>query len=141
MDRFLNMFEARIQTYWADADPAGIVYFPHFFRFVEYSEEELFRSSGTARGQLLDEHNVWLPRVESHANFKKPIHAGDAILVRVRVRFKGEKTVRYDFEIIGEESGQSLADGYVTLVCVDRTRFKARPLPAPLRKAFELACD
>jgi acyl-CoA thioesterase FadM len=32
------MFEARFQTYWADVDAAGIVYFPHFFRFVEQAE-------------------------------------------------------------------------------------------------------
>ena len=36
------MFEARFQTYWADVDAAGIVYYPHFFRFVEHAEEELF---------------------------------------------------------------------------------------------------
>jgi acyl-CoA thioesterase FadM len=40
------MFEARFQTYWSDVDAAGIVYYPHFFRFVEQAEEELFRASG-----------------------------------------------------------------------------------------------
>ncbi len=25
------MFETRLQTYWDDADPAGLVYYAHFF--------------------------------------------------------------------------------------------------------------
>jgi len=41
-----SMFELRLQTYWADVDAAGIVYYPHFFRFVEQAEEESFRAAG-----------------------------------------------------------------------------------------------
>jgi len=37
------MFEARLRTYWADIDAAGIVYYRHCFRFVEHAEEEFFR--------------------------------------------------------------------------------------------------
>ena len=55
------MFETKFYTYWADADPAGIVFFPHFFRYVEQAEEELFRASGTNRQTLLEEHRVWMP--------------------------------------------------------------------------------
>src|SRR5215471_19974551 len=59
------MFEVRFQTYRADVDAAGIVYFSHFFRYAEQAEEELFRAAGKERLRLIEEHHVWMPRVEA----------------------------------------------------------------------------
>jgi YbgC/YbaW family acyl-CoA thioester hydrolase len=131
------MFETRIQTYWSDTDPAGIVFFPHYFRFVQQAEEELYRASGVARKQLLEEHGVWLPRVEAFAKFLAPIRDEAAIRVRLSPSVKGEKTIRYDFDIFDDGGREKLAHGYVTVVCVDRVGFKSKPLPGPIRAALE----
>ena len=135
------MFETRIQTYWADSDAAGIAYYSHFFRFVECAEEDLFRACGRERQKLLEENQVWLPRVESFARFVKPIYVGDAILVRLKIEFKGAKTIKWGFEVLEEKSGDLLSEGYVTIVCVNRETFKATELPDPIRAAFEVAAE
>jgi len=134
-------FETRLQTYWDDADPAGLVYFAHFFRFVEYAETELFRANGKERMALYNQYDVWMPRVESFAKFSKPIHAEDAIVVRLKTRFQGEKTVRMEFEILSVPDRQPLAQGYVTAVCIDRQTSKSRPLPAEMREIFARASE
>jgi len=133
------MFETRVQTYWDDADAAGLVYFAHFFRFAEYAETELFRSAGVERMTLYNEHDIWMPRVESFAKFIKPIRAEEAIFVRLRTRFKGEKTVRMEFEILSVLDRSLLAEGYVTAVCIDRKSSKSRPLPPAMREVFSRA--
>jgi 4-hydroxybenzoyl-CoA thioesterase len=127
------MFEVRFQTYWADVDAAGIVYFPHFFRFVEQAEDELFRASGKDRLTLIQENQVWLPRVEAFSKFSAPIKHGAAIRVRLNPQIKGLKTIRYEFEIVDDVTAEKLAEGYVTVVCVDAVRFKATPIPEPIR--------
>ena len=133
------MFERRFQTYWSDADNAGIVFFPHFFRFFEQAEEELFRSAGKNRQELLQANQVWMPRVEVFTKFSKPVRNGDAIRVRLTPQIKGEKTVRYDFEIVDDRSNDKVADGYVTVVCVDAERFKATPIPDAIRNIIQNA--
>jgi 4-hydroxybenzoyl-CoA thioesterase len=133
------MFETRFQTYWSDVDAAGIVYFPHFFRFVEQAEEELFRASGNPRRPLIDQLGIWMPRVEAFSKFSKPIRLGAAIRVRLSPQIEGEKTIRYEFEIVDDESGESLAAGYVTVVCVDAARFKATPMPDVIRNIIRNA--
>lgn len=133
------MFETRLQTYWDDADPAGQVFFAHFFRFAEYAETELFRSSGTERMKLYRDLDILMPRVESFARFMKPIPAEDAILVRLRTRFKGEKTVRMEFEVLSADDRSLLAQGYITAVCIDRETRKSRPLPEVMREIFARA--
>lgn len=126
---FKSMFKTRIQTYWSDADSAGIVYFSHFFRFVESAEEEMFRAAGVERAILLDRHKIWFPRVEAFARFLSPIKYGDRILVKLIPHRKGQKTVRYDFELVHAENGTKFSEGYMTVVCVDRKSFKSVPIP------------
>ena len=132
------MFEVRLQTYWSDLDPAGIVFFPNYFRFVEQAEEELYRSRGVSLARLLDKHDVWLPRVEAFAKFQAPVRNEAAIRVQLSPSLKGERTLRYDFEIFDDGTGRKLTHGYVTTVCVDRTNFKATRIPDEIREALKL---
>src|SRR5437016_2907346 len=83
-----GMFEVKVQTYWADADSVGIIFFPHFFRFVEQAEEELFRAAGADRHGLLEANRVWMPRVEAFSKFLKPIKCGAAIRIRLNPQLK-----------------------------------------------------
>ena len=131
------MFETRFQTYWPDGDAAGIVYFPHFFRYAEQAEEELFREAGHERKRLIEENHVWMPRVEAFAKFSKPIRTGSAIRVRLNPQILGLKTVRYDFTILDDQTSEDLAAGYITVVCVDAANFKSTPIPDPIRKIIE----
>ena len=131
------MAEVRLQIYWADCDPAGIVYFAHFFRLIDQAEEQLYLvATGKPRQKLLDGHSVWMPRVEAHVSFVGPIRNGSAIRVRMVPQFKGEKTVRFEFEVLSDEAGTQLASGYMTVVCVDRATYKARPIPAEITKVL-----
>jgi acyl-CoA thioester hydrolase len=128
------MFQVRLQTYWADSDAAGIVYVPNFFKFAEHAEEEMFRASGEELQPLLRASHVWLPRVEAFSKFSKPIRLGAAIVVRLKPRIKGEKTIRYDFEIVAVATEEPLAEGYITVVCVDAATFKSTRLPDAVRQ-------
>jgi acyl-CoA thioester hydrolase len=133
------MFELTLRTYWADADRAGIVFYPNYYRFLEQAEEELFLAAGVDRLQLLLENHVWMPRVETFAKFLRPIPLGAAVRIRLYPQLKGEKTVRYDFEFFDDAGNEKIAAGYVTVVCVDDTNFSATPIPQPIRAAIEKA--
>jgi acyl-CoA thioester hydrolase len=128
------MFEVRMRTHWRDIDPAGIM---HFASFIEKAEEELFRARGGNRQELLEQHKVWMPRVEAFAKYMRPTRIGAAIRVRLSPHLKGLKTIRYEFEILDDASSEKLVEGYVTVVCVDADRFKATPIPDPIRTFFD----
>ena len=128
--------EVRLQTYWCDCDPAGIVYFGNFFRLFEQAEEELYLRAARYRQRLLDGYSIWMPRVEAHVKFVSPIKNGRAIRIRIDPQFKGEKTVRFEIEVLDDEAGTQLATASVTVVCVDRANFKARPIPDEIRQVL-----
>jgi acyl-CoA thioester hydrolase len=129
------MFEVKLQTYWGDSDAVGIVFFPNYFKFVAQAEEEFYRAAGIIKDKLMDQHQVWLPRVEVFAKFTFPIRNGAAIRVRLNPSFPGEKSVRYDFEI-QDEKGRSVSEGYITAVCVDRVTFEPKAIPEVIRNAI-----
>ena len=135
------MFEMRLQTYWGDADAAGRVFFPNYFRFVECAEEELFRTAGIERLKLFEESQVWMPRVEAFAKFSQPIPVSEAVLVQMHTHFKGEKTVRMEFEILREKDRALVAQGYVAAVCIDRASGKSCPLPPAIREGYARAAE
>jgi YbgC/YbaW family acyl-CoA thioester hydrolase len=127
------MFEMRLRTYWSDSDPAGIVFYPNYFRFIEQAEEELFRAAGMDRFTMLRENKVWMPRAETFSKFMRPIKLGTAIRIRLHPKLQGEKTVRYDFEFLDDDGKEKIAEGYVTVVCVDAAHFKPASIPEPIR--------
>jgi acyl-CoA thioesterase FadM len=59
--------------------------------------------------------------------------------VRLNPQLKGEKTIRYDFEIVSDRTSERLAAGYVTVVCVDAARFKAARMPDVIRNIIQNA--
>ena len=130
------MIEVRKQIYWGDCDPAGLLYFGTFFRVIGQVEEELYLRAATDRERLFESQGIWMPRAEIHANFLSPIRSGSVVLVRVDPQFKGDKTVRLGFEVLSEDARSVLATGYITIVCVDRVTFKARPIPEEIRRAL-----
>ena len=133
------MFELKLQTYWSDSDPAGIVFYGNYFRFIEQAEEELFRTAGADRMTLLKENRVWMPRVETFAKFMRPIPAGAAVRLRFHPQLKGEKTVRYDFQILDDATTEKITEGYITVVCVDAIHFRATPIPEAIRTIIQKA--
>jgi YbgC/YbaW family acyl-CoA thioester hydrolase len=130
------MTEVKLRVYWADCDPAGLVYFGNFFRLIGQAEEELYLRAMKNREKLFEGLSVWMPRVEVHANFLSPIRSGRFIRVRLNPEFKGDKTVRLGFEVLDDETSTLFATGYVTVVCVDRATFKSRPIPDEIRQAL-----
>jgi YbgC/YbaW family acyl-CoA thioester hydrolase len=134
------MFEMKLRTYWADSDPAGIVFYPNYYRFIEQAEEELFRAAGVDRFTLLQDNKVWMPRAETFSKFMRPIKLGAAIRIRLHPKLQGEKTVRYDFEFLDDDGKEKIAEGYVTVVCVDAANFKPTGIPEPIRTIILKAC-
>src|SRR6185369_4883780 len=76
---------------WSDIDRAGIIYYGQFLRFFEIAETELFRAVGLPYSVVFDRLDVWLPRVQIHFDFRKPLMLDDLIEVSAFVARIGNK--------------------------------------------------
>ena len=117
---------------WSDIDRAGIIYYGQFLRFVEIAETELFRSVGLPYSEVFDRLDIWLPRVQIHFDFHKPLVLDDPIEVSAYVGRFGNKSLTLRFEVTRKGEAGCVARGHVVLACVSRSTFKSVPIPAEI---------
>lgn len=122
---------------WSDTDRAGIIYYGQFLRFFEIAETELFRSVGLPYSDVFDRFDIWLPRVQIHFDFRKPLMLDDLIEVSAYVGRFGNKSLTLKFEVAKKPSDDIVAEGHVVLACVSRSTFKSVSVPAAIIDALK----
>src|SRR5438067_1693297 len=128
---------------FADTDMAGIIHFASYFRYMEVTEHAFFRSLGFSinsreaePGYSFAGEKIGWPRVHVSCDFKRPLRFEDEVEVHLRVRQKREKSLSYDFAFrkVGDASGDEVAHGSLTVVCVAHSpqtdQMRAVPIPA-----------
>ncbi len=122
---------------WGDCDPAGIVYYPSYFRWFDQASHRLLAAAGVAHN---DTHGGWkegTPLVAAECSFKRASQPGEKLLVESRVsRFGGSSfTISHVFR---DASGRIAAEGTETRIWAekegDARSLKAVPIPAEVRK-------
>ncbi len=121
---------------WSDIDRAGIIYYGQFLRFFEIAETELFRAVGLRYSEVFDRFDIWLPRVQIHFDFRKPLVLDDLIEVSAYVGRFGNKSLTLRFEVTRKGETGLVAEGHVVLACVSRSSFKAVPVPTEIIEAL-----
>jgi acyl-CoA thioester hydrolase len=122
---------------WSDTDRAGIIYYGQFLRFFEIAETELFRSVGLPYAEVFDRYDIWLPRVQIHFDFRKPLMLDDLIVVSAYVGRFGSKSFTLRFDVNKKGETDLVAEGHVVLACVSRSSFKSVPVPSGIIEALK----
>jgi 4-hydroxybenzoyl-CoA thioesterase len=84
---YTNTSNRRIE--WGDCDPAGIIFYPNYFRFFDHSIEMLFESAlGITKFEMFKqlEFTGW-PLLKTQARFLKPTRFGDDVVIASTITF------------------------------------------------------
>jgi YbgC/YbaW family acyl-CoA thioester hydrolase len=101
---------------WGDCDPAGIVYYPAYFRWSDQATYRLFLAAGLKRDDLSSgQWKEGTPLVAAECAFKRPSQQGEKLVVESHVeRFgKSSFTVKHVFR---NEAGEIAAEGSETRI-------------------------
>lgn len=133
-DRLANpsSFRTLVRVHWADTDAAGIVWYGHFLRWFENTEEELYRALGRPRQALLAELGILMPRVEVQVRFKSPARPDELLEIGIGVSELSERRIAFAFDVREHGTRRFLAEGSYRLAVVDTATFRSVPVPAPL---------
>ena len=117
---------------WSDTDCTGMIYYGQFLRFCEIAETELFRAVGLPYAEMFDRLDIWLPRVQIHFDFHKPLVFDDLIAISAYVGRFGSKSLTLQFEVTKKGETDLVAGGHVVLACVNRSTFKSVFVPGEI---------
>lgn len=126
-------FTARRRVEFAETDMAGIVHFSNFYRYMEQTEHDYFRSLGLSIMERQPDGTIigW-PRVFSNCRFKAPAHYEDELECRLYVERIGVKSLTYRVDFWMDRTW--VASGQIkTVCCVVRPGQPLESIPIPQR--------
>ena len=108
----VGVLPCRVQ--WGDCDPAGIIFYPTYVRWMDAATWALMESVGYTPRRMREEH-LAMPLVTAECQFVSPALQGDRCEVRSSVARFGGKSFVVSHEIVRSD-GTVLAKGSETRV-------------------------
>ncbi len=128
----------RVEVCFGDCDPAGIVFFPNFSKWMDTASLAFFMACGVPPWRELAKTRgiIGTPLLEIHTRFMKPATYGETIEVHTSVEEWAVKTFRHRHVV--RRGSDVLCEGTeVRAFCVRDTanpdRIKAIPIPEDIK--------
>lgn len=108
------VFRLHCTVQWGDCDPAGIIYYPTYYRWMDAATWAMFAQVGYPATRIRAEQ-LSLPLVHADCTFERSPTFGDACTVQSQVVRWGGKSFTVAHAIV-DAQGRSLAIGSETRV-------------------------
>lgn len=136
-DSITSCFACRVE--WGDCDPAGIIFYPTYFRWMDSAAWALLESVGYDAKRMRAE-GLAMPLVSASCDFLFPAEQADRCEVRSRIARFGGKSFVISHEI-ARADGTPLAKGAETRVwgrfsAGPGTPMKGEAIPEALKESF-----
>jgi tol-pal system-associated acyl-CoA thioesterase len=119
-------FSLPVRVYIEDTDAGGIVYYVNYLKFMERARTEFMRTRGFGKEYIFNHDLMFVVR-DVAVHYRGPARLDDKLQATARIRaLKGASMVMSQQVM---RAGEVLAEGEVTIACVDRGGVKPRRLP------------
>ena len=134
----------RVDVQFGDCDPAGIVFFPNFNRWMDEASLAFFMACGIPPWRELVKTRgiIGTPLLEIHTRFMRPATYGETLEIHTTVEHWAAKTFRHRHQVMRGDA--LICEGTeVRAFCIrdpqQAERIKAIPVPEDIRAACTLA--
>ena len=129
------------RVHFSETDRAGVLYFAHYYRFMEETEHAFHRSLGLRVITEADGRETTWPRVATSCKYFAPAHFDDDLELALRIVEMRNRSITYEVEFRCE--GRRIALGRMTAVyCTTANgEFRSATIPEPLRQTLEGAMN
>ncbi len=123
---------------WGDCDPAAIVFYPNFYRWMDEATWAFLESRGLDHAALRARFDAFFgtPLVETGAQFLSPMRHGDHFVVRSSVAEWKRKTFKMAHRFVTKAETVAIGFEIRILGVRDREhpeRLRAAPIPTDFR--------
>ncbi|UCE60251.1 MAG: acyl-CoA thioesterase [Phycisphaerales bacterium] len=125
------------RVHFSETDRAGVLYFAHYYRFMEETEHAFWRSLGVPVVMGIGQGETSWPRVATSCEHFAPVRFDDELELALRVVKVGHKSVTYEVEFRCD--GKRIALGRMTAVycTIADDQFRPRVIPDAVRDKLE----
>ena len=131
-------FEIKRHVDWGDCDPAGIVFYPNFFRWMDAAFHQMTGTLGFDQRTLQQDHGLFAtPLIDVGCTFISPARFGDELGLSVSLARLGETSMTVEYMFRCDQ--RDIAKGHESRVFVRSTDagIENAPIPSALRAMLE----
>lgn len=123
---------------WGDCDPAGIVFYPAYFRWCDEATFRLFQSAGLQRDDVTSgQWKEGTPLVRAECSFRRASQHGEKLVIESHVARFGRSSFTIT-HVFRDASGEVAAEGNETRIWARKEgnarSLKAIPIPEEVKK-------
>ena len=127
----------QVEIQFGDCDPAGIVYYPNYFRFFDNATAGLLSAAFAMHKRNWLEHYgiAGIPMVDTGARFIKPSRFGDVVDIRSEITELGRSSFSVKHTVLRD--GEVAIEAHEKRVWVVRDEqggIRSAPLPDDVRQ-------
>lgn len=127
----------QVEIQFGDCDPAGIVYYPNYFRFFDNATGALLSAAFAMHKRNWLEHYgiAGIPMVDTSARFIKPSRFGDVVDIRSEITELGRSSFSVRHTLLRD--GEVAIEAHEKRVWVVRDEaggIRSAPLPEDVRR-------
>jgi 4-hydroxybenzoyl-CoA thioesterase len=127
----------RVEIQFGDCDPAGIVYYPNYFRFFDNATAGLLSAAFAMHKRNWLEHYgiAGIPMVDTGARFIKPSRFGDVVEIRSEIAELGRSSFSVKHTLLRDgETAIEAHEKRVWAVRDEQGGIRSAPLPDDVRQ-------
>jgi 4-hydroxybenzoyl-CoA thioesterase len=129
-------FSTAVRVYIEDTDAGGIVYYVNYLKFMERARTEFMREHGFGKDYIFN-HDLMFVVKDIAVVYNSPARLDDELQATASIqRLRGAGIVFNQRICRGDEV---LAEGDVTVACVDRAGEKVRRIPKDMVASLKQA--
>jgi 4-hydroxybenzoyl-CoA thioesterase len=129
-------FTRTVQIRFSHCDPAGIVYFPHYFNMFNGLIEDWYTEQlGVDYSKLILHEQYGFPFVHIETDFKIPSRMGDRLDLTLLIEKIGRSSL--SVLIVGHLAGVERLRAYLVTAMMSLESRRSVELPPKLREKFE----
>ncbi|MCB1900872.1 acyl-CoA thioesterase [Cognatazoarcus halotolerans] len=127
-------FVVEREVRFGDCDPAGIVFFPNYFRMLNSVVEDWWAALGTPWTSLVSVRRIGTPTVRLDSEFVQPSYFGETLRFHLSVVSLGGSSLTLEHVAIGGDSARMRVRQVMVATSLDTHR--SIPWPEDVREAI-----
>jgi len=127
-------FRLPLRVYIEDTDAGGIVYYVNYLKFMERARTELMRSLGYGKDYIFNHDLMFVVR-DVAVHYRGPARLDDELVATAAIARLGGASMVLHQRVLRD--AEVLAQGDVTIACVDRSGVKPRRMPKGMAETLQ----
>ena len=135
-----KMFTFPVRVYYEDTDAGGVVYHANYLNFFERCRTEWLRALGYEQDVLRAQHQTLFVVSSLSIDYLQPARFNQQLIVTSAVTDLGASRLIMEQQILHvvDDATKVMAQGRVTLACLDSNKFKPKRIPLMIRESLSI---